>query len=233
MNQVAPIVTGGAGFLGWHLRVRLRAVHGIDTVSIGREHFEDSTALAATVANADTIYHLAGVNRAASDSEVEDGNIELAERLATAVKAAGKPTRLIFANSIQADLDNPYGRGKSQAADRLKHAAESVGGSCANVLLPNLFGEHGRPNYNSFVSTFCHDVANGGTPRVTGDRSVPLLHAQAASGLLAEQSTGDVSEETRPEGERHGVSETLEIIKGFHDCYEDGRDPGTAIKIPR
>ena len=102
-----------------------------------------------------------------TDDEVEHGNVELAAgaRRRRCAPAAGR-CDVVYANSIQADLDNPYGRGKARAADDPRRApSPDVGGTFADVLLPNLFGEHGRPAYNSFVATFCHEVAAGGRRR--------------------------------------------------------------------
>ena len=109
---------------------------------------------------------------------MEEGNVALAQQLADAVRAGGRPVHLVYANSVQARTDNAYGRGKRAAGEILREAAAAVGGTMADVLLPNLFGEHGRPGYNSFVATFCHEVRTGRQPQVTGDRPIPLLHAQ-------------------------------------------------------
>ena len=89
--------------------------------------------------------HLAGVNRAETDDEVEQGNVALARLLADALARLGRPIDVVYANSVQAELDNPYGRGKAAAAGVLGEAVAATGGRFADLLLPNLFGEHGRP----------------------------------------------------------------------------------------
>src|SRR5699024_282412 len=101
----------------------------------------------------DTVIHTAGVNRADTDEEVEDGNTAIASILSDAIHQAGGRIDVVYANSIQADLDNPYGRGKSAAARILADSASRAGSRLADIVLPNLFGEHGRPDYNSFVAT--------------------------------------------------------------------------------
>lgn len=210
-------ITGGDGFLGWHTACRLRALHGVDAVRLDREASMDADRLRAEVERVDTVVHLAGVNRADTEREVEEGNLRLADLLAGAVRAAGKPVDVVYSNSIQADLDNAYGRGKSGAAEILGRAVAETGGSLADLLLPNLFGEHGRPAYNSFVATFAHEVAAGRTPTVTGDRQIPLLHAQdAAHELIA--SAGR-SERRVVAGEEHGISEVLESLQRTHELY--------------
>ncbi|GAA5147556.1 NAD-dependent epimerase/dehydratase family protein [Nocardioides marinquilinus] len=219
------VLTGGHGFLGWHTACRLRARHGVDAVRLGRAEVADPDVLRQHVADADVVMHLAGVNRAESDEAVSAGNLELAEQLAAALRSSGTSARVVFANSVQADLDNAYGTAKARSADLLRSAVGESGGSLADVLLPNLFGEHGRPRYNSFVATFCHAVAHGETPTVDVDREVPLLHAQRAAAHLIDAATGIDDVQARPEGESHGVSEVLRLVQGFHELYARGEVP--------
>ena len=126
--------------------------------------------------------------------------------------------RLVYANSIQVDQDNPYGRGKRCAAEVLAAAVGDVGGRFVDVLLPNLFGEHGRPRYNSFVATFSDAVARGEAPTVLEDREVPLLHAQRAAQALID-AAGGTSAQLRPAGERHTVTDVLARLRLYHDLY--------------
>jgi len=219
------VITGGHGFLGWHTACRLRARHGIDASRLGRAETAEPGRLHAEVAAADVVMHIAGVNRAATDDGVVTGNVQLATSLGEAIAASGRPVRVVYANSIQADLDNPYGSGKAEAASILQQATRAVGGSLADVLLPNLFGEHGRPKYNSFVATFCHLVAEGEQASVTGDKEVPLLHAQRAAGVLIHAMDGVQDVSIRPKGDAHLVSEVLALIKEFHGLYALGELP--------
>lgn len=221
-------ITGAHGFLGWHLSCRLLAQHDIEAVRLGRADFADPVRLAEALADADTVIHLAGVNRAQTDDEVERGNVELAQALATAL--ADRPVHVVFANSVQADLDNPYGRGKKHAAKILA----ALGGTFADVFLPNLFGEHGRPGYNSFVATFAHKVAVGETPTVTGDRLLLLLHAQDAAQSLIEAAERRADHESRPAGEEHGIRETLDLLNEFHAMYAGRGDiPDVSTRFRR
>ena len=217
-------ITGGHGFLGWHTACRLRAVHGIEPVRIGRADFADPDTLARLVADVDAVLHVAGVNRAETDDEVEQGNVAIARDLAAALGRRGRPVDVVYANSVQAEQDNPYGRGKAAAAALLGRAVRDAGGGFADLLLPNLFGEHGRPGYNSFVATFAAEVAAGRRPTVTGDREIPLLHAQdAAHELIA--SVGR-TEQRRVDGEPHGISEVLDLLERAHELYaEHGEIP--------
>ncbi len=122
------VITGGYGFLGWHTACRLRALRGIEATRLGRSELADPDRLRSEVATADVVLHVAGVNRAETDDAVTKGNVELAEALGEAIVAARRPVRVVYSNSIQADLDNPYGRGKTEAARLLREATTSVVG---------------------------------------------------------------------------------------------------------
>lgn len=230
MKKVA--VTGAYGFLGWHTSCRLRALYDVELIRLGRADFADPLLLAHKLSGVDSVLHLAGVNRADTDEAVEIGNREMGARLAQAIERNDVPLDVVYANSVQAQMDNPYGRGKAAAADRLATAADASGGHFANLLLPNLFGEHGLPNYNSFVATFAHEVAAGRTPTVTGDRSIPLLHAQDAAAALIDAIGSNAHELI--ESESVGIGEVLGLFKEFHALYANrGEVPDISTPMRR
>src|SRR5699024_4673189 len=115
------------------------------------------------------------------------------------------------------------------AGDLLRSACEGFGGSVADVVLPNVFGEHARPHYNSFVATFCHEVANDGFPEVTEDKEVSLLHSQSAAASLIEAAIQRRECHTAtPAAEPHRLSEVLDQILVFHEIYREGHIPELA-----
>jgi UDP-2-acetamido-2,6-beta-L-arabino-hexul-4-ose reductase len=217
-------ITGADGFLGWHLQARLRALGSNDVVGISRATFDDPEHLRTALAGADVVVHLAGVNRGRPD-EVENGNEELAQQLIRALDATGQALRLVYADSIQAGSDSPYGRGKVRAASLLGEWADRRGVTLIDVLLPNLFGEGCRPDYNSFVATFCQRLATGGAPVVDVDREVELLHAQdAAQVLIAAMEEGGPGI-CRPAGMPYRVSDVLARLRDISTTYATGRLP--------
>lgn len=213
------VVTGAEGFLGWHTRVRLRALGGYEALPVSRENWSD---LGALVGGADAVLHLAGVNRG-EPADVERANVELAQDVADAVRRAGRPMRVVFANSIQAGNETPYGTGKAMAADALRGACAASGGELVDVHLPNLFGEHGRPNYNSFVATFVAHAVRGTQPSVD-DRLVPLLHAQQAAGEMLAALVGPAGMR-RPNATEQSVAHVWTTLRSFRDTYATGDVP--------
>ena len=213
------VVTGAYGFLGWHTRVRLHALTDHEIVPVGRDNFDQLPELCQ---GADAVIHIAGINRA-SDDEIESGNRGLAEQLSQALIAAGGSPRIVFANSIQAGNGTPYGNGKSEASKVLAATAGQLGSPYVDVLLPNIFGEHGRPRYNSFVATFVDSVITGVEPQIS-DREVELLHVQVAAQSLIDALT-TASPHMKPAGESTSVLGVYEKLASFWRVYQDGDIP--------
>ena len=213
------LVTGGAGFLGWHTRARLQALTGHEIVAIDRAEWADLNGYAR---GADAIVHIAGVNRG-TDDEVARGNVELAQAVADAALASGSAPRIVYANSVQSGSASPYGEGKSVAAEILGEAARKLGSQVVDVRLPNLFGEHGRPRYNSFVATFVDAVVAGEVPQIA-DRPVDLLHVQGAAQALID---GLTTTETRldPVGTPTTVQGVYDTLRDFNALYATGDIP--------
>lgn len=220
-------ITGADGFLARHLRVRLRALTpGMTVVSIGHQTLNDPEALDEALAGADAVVHLAGVNRG-DDVEVEEGNVSAAEQLVAGLLRVGSSPRLIFGNSLQVGQNTPYGRGKARATEILADWAEKAGAPYVDVVFPNLYGEGGRPDYNSVVATFCYRLATGdGEPKIAVDRELDLLHAQDAAAVVIEHLIdGSVGGVVRPSGTRVKVSEILRRLEDLAAIYRNGRFP--------
>lgn len=173
------VLSGASGFLGWHTRALAKALDLPTPGTITRH--------SAPIDGADRVLHIAGVNRG-TPQEISEGNEGAARRLAEAIqRCATPPKTVVFANSTQAGNGTPYGDSKAAAAGILADATRWCGSEFIDIRLPNLFGEHGRPHYNSVVATFCRTLADGGTPEVHQDRSLDLVHVQdAAKALLGE-----------------------------------------------
>lgn len=152
------LVTGANGFIGKNLQVHLRE-RKIEAVLFTRDTAPD--ALPAMLTRVDVVVHLAGVNRPKDNAEFAEGNKGLTEQLCDAIRAVGRSVPVLYASSIQAELDNPYGASKRAAEEALVALQAATGSPVGIYRLPNVFGKWCRPNYNSAVATFCHNIANG------------------------------------------------------------------------
>jgi len=153
------LITGADGFVGKNLQLRLRERKDTEVVTYTRA---DSPAdLPQRLEGVDVVFHLAGVNRPKDPQEFVVGNADLTQALSDAVRSSGRPMRVMLSSSTQARLENPYGLSKRMAEQALQSLA-GVNGTLVHVFrLPNVFGKWCKPNYNSAVATFCHNIARG------------------------------------------------------------------------
>lgn len=165
------VVTGADGFLGRNLRVRLAEAGRTDIVAVTRA--TPPAEIAAALSTAGFVYHLAGVNRPKEEAEFERGNTDLTHSLCDALAATGRKVPVAFTSSVQAERDNPYGRSKRNAEEALRGYGEATGAPVYLFRLPNVFGKWSRPNYNSAVATFCHNLSRG-LPITVNDPAAPL-----------------------------------------------------------
>lgn len=138
--------------------VRLGELGGYEAIGFDRGDSLDD--LAERVGRADSVVHLAGINRPNDVKEFAQGNVDLTVRLCELIAATDRKIPLIISSSIQADLANPYGESKRGAEVAGETLAEKTGNPVAIYRLPGVFGKWCRPNYNSVVATFCHNIAN-------------------------------------------------------------------------
>jgi len=165
------LVTGADGFVAKNLIVRLGELENYKVVKFSRQTAEDE--LPALMADVDAVVHLAGVNRPPSPDEFAAGNTGLTEKLCKALIDCGRKVPVIFSSSTQAAFDNPYGKSKREAENALRQYAAKIGAPVYIYRLPNVFGKWCKPNYNSAVATFCHNIAHG-LPIKINDETVSL-----------------------------------------------------------
>ncbi|MEU4640433.1 capsular biosynthesis protein [Micromonospora sp. NPDC023814] len=213
-------VTGAGGFLGWHVRVLLRVLGWPEPVVVTRAELADPQRVAAKVGGVDRVLHLAGVNRG-EPADVSAGNVQLAAQLAQGLKHCPTPPgTVVFANSVQAGNGTPYGDAKAAAAGILADTGLPVD----DVLLPNLYGEHGRPFYNSAVATFCRLLAEGGRPEVHADRELSLVHVTDAAARLVGVPAGGSWDPAMP-ALRIGVRALADRLADVAATYRTGEIP--------
>jgi len=152
------LVTGSNGFIGKNLRVYLSERKEIDVVTFSRDDVLGS--LASKLDGVDFIFHLAGVNRPKNVEEFALGNSDLTSSLCQAILQTKRLIPIIYTSSVQAELDNPYGKSKKAAEQILIDFSAQSGSPVYLFRLPNVFGKWCKPNYNSAVATFCYNIAH-------------------------------------------------------------------------
>ena len=193
-------ITGADGLIGWQLRCFLKGQPDIRVVPANRATFSSPDFLAEFVSSVDTVIHLAGMNRGA-DSEIAATNIALTEALITACEQTRCTPHIFFASSAHAvsatheKMNSAYSQSKRECTRLLKAWALRNQALFTNLIMPHVFGEHGKPFYNSVVSTFCYQLAVDEIPTVVNDGELELVHAQRVAqnilALIHEGRTGD------------------------------------------
>lgn len=166
------LVTGAKGFIGKNLIAELARREDIEVlpfdVDTSMEQLEEYCK------ECDFVYNLAGVNRPERAEEFEEGNFGFASTLLDTLEKYGNRCPVMNSSSIQAVLENPYGRSKKAGEERMSAYGRKTGAPVYIYRFPNVFGKWCRPNYNSAVATFCYNIAHD-LPVKVNDRNT-ILH---------------------------------------------------------
>lgn len=165
------LVTGAKGFIGKNLIAELRNQNYTEIYEYDRDTKEDL--LIDYCEKCDFIYHLAGINRPKDEAEFMEGNFGFTSLLLSLLKKTGNKCPIMISSTIQATLDNSYGKSKKAAEDLFFSYGREVGSDIFIYRFPNVFGKWCRPNYNSAVATFCHNITRDLEIKVN-DRSTEL-----------------------------------------------------------
>lgn len=225
-------ITGADGFIGRNLSLRLTEL-GDKCLPLVRESSREDWVTA--VSAADVVVHLAGANRPADPNDFQAINTGTTELLTTLLAEAGRHIPVIYSSSIRATGEDVYGQSKRDAEQVLLDYAKQHDGKVYLIRLPNVFGKWARPNYNSAVATFCHNIARD-LPISIHDPSAPLnliyiddvielilkiMDGGVETGLIAPEPVYSTT-----------VGEVAQIIRGFREDRSDNLidTVGTGLK---
>lgn len=152
------LITGSEGFVGKNLRLTLQQREDLHILCFDVQN--NPATLFTFLDQADFVFHLAGINRPQNPEEFQTGNTGLTEQICDYLAKNGKKVPFAITSSTQAALDNPYGASKRGAEEAVFEYGRTTGSQAHVFRLPNVFGKWCRPNYNSGVATFCHNIAN-------------------------------------------------------------------------
>lgn len=170
------LITGANGFIGKNLICAL-ATRRTDCMVLPIDIESTSADLASALAKADFVFHLAGVNRPEDEREFQIGNADFTTQICHQLLALKRTAPLVVSSSVQALLNNPYGVSKLKAEDAVRDYGARSGARAAIYRLKNVFGKWSRPNYNSVVATFCHNIAHNLPVQISDpDRELDLVY---------------------------------------------------------
>ena len=213
------LVTGSRGFIGSNLVAHLQRRDDIDI--FGYDLTNTPEQLDAWLAQADFVYHLAGVNRPQREEEFFEGNTDFTRAICQRLAQRADPPPILLSSSIQAELDNPYGRSKRLAEEAVIDYARETGARAIIYRLTNVFGKWSRPNYNTVVATFCYNIAHD-LPITISDpnRVVRLIHIDdVVRAFVSELQRSEGQKARRPEGQKDSGPEERVLWRSVEPEY--------------
>ena len=165
------LVTGNQGFIGKNLLERLGRIDGLEVDTFSKENSLET--LTEKVAKTEFIFHLAGINRPKNEQEFFLGNHDLTQKIVDAAIQSGHKPSILMSSSTQVEQKNAYGKSKLEGEKALEQYAIENGATSYIYRLPNVFGKWSRPNYNTVIATWCHNITHG-LPIQINDKNVEL-----------------------------------------------------------
>lgn len=232
------LVTGAKGFIGKNLVKTLETIRDGKNktrplLSVGEiyEYDENCGNLEEYCEKADFVFNLAGVNRPKENSEFMTGNAGFSCELLETLEKKGNKAPVMLASSAQASLEgryegSEYGKSKRKAEEIFFDYAERTGAKVYVFRFPNVFGKWARPNYNSAVATFCHNIANGLPITVSDpDITLELLYIDDLVDTMLDLLEGVVKTEgkfaTVKTTHKITLGEITELLYGFNDYVKE------------
>lgn len=222
------LITGAKGFIGRNLVAELKNKGYNDLFLFDTE--TDLNELESYCESADFVFHLAGVNRPENPQEFMEGNFGFTSVLLDTLKKHNNTSPVMLASSIQAERSNPYGESKKAGEDLFFNYALETGSKVLVYRFPNVFGKWCRPNYNSAIATFCHNIAHD-LPIQVNDRNAVLnlvyiddVVNELIKALKGYETKNSVFCEVKPV---HQVSlgEIVDLIYSFKQSREERSVP--------
>lgn len=214
-------ITGQSGFIGTALFNTI----GLYPDKYIRVPFEDSwysnqEKLISFVKKCDVIVHLAAVNRHSNPQILYDTNIMLVRQLIEAIDISGVRPHVLFSSSIQESLNNPYGKSKLEGQKILQEWAKQTKTAFTGLVIPNVFGEFSKPNYNTFIATFSDKLIKGETVEVIENNSVKLIHiGSLCHFILSHLEQSGIRKIEVPYDFCMNVTDVLERLTYFNNLY--------------
>jgi UDP-2-acetamido-2,6-beta-L-arabino-hexul-4-ose reductase len=225
------LITGAKGFVGKNLIVTLERLENLEIYQFDID--TDPALLDTYTKDCEFVFHLAGVNRPQNVEEFMEGNFGFTSELLNSLKNNHNTCPILITSSIQAVLDNPYGQSKRAGEDLLFSYGKETGAKVLVYRLPNVFGKWCRPNYNSAVATFCHNIAHN-LPIKVNDPNV-VMNLVYIDDLVEELTRALKGKETREDNfcivpivHTIKLGEIVDIIYSFKNSRSELSIPNMA-----
>jgi UDP-2-acetamido-2,6-beta-L-arabino-hexul-4-ose reductase len=217
-------ITGQAGFIGTHLFNTIGLYpKDFKIVDFKKEYFDDENELNNFITQCDVVVHLAAMNRHNDPQIIYDTNLTLVKKLIRSLEDSNSKAHVVFSSSTQEEKDNLYGKSKKEGRKLMVQWARKSGGKFTGMIIPNVFGPFGHPNYNSVVATFSYKIARNEIPVVEVDSDMKLIYVgELVEAILTEikcKKGGDLMQVKHTS--ESTVSNLLSLLTSFKEQYQD------------
>jgi UDP-2-acetamido-2,6-beta-L-arabino-hexul-4-ose reductase len=214
-------ITGSNGLIGFHLRLLFNTKNDIEYKLADKATFQSENTLIAFTNNLDVIVHLADTNISSKSVDIAKENMVISKKITKAAKSSSTPPHIIFTSSIHTVLNPniPYSKSKIECTNYLKNWCKNNNSNFTNLIIPHVFGEFGKPFYNSVVSTFCHQLANGDKTELINDSQLELIHAHDVSKEIYKVIKNNYCNNVSLRGTKISVSDVRKILIDLSEDY--------------
>lgn len=232
-------ITGQSGFVGTNLYNHLVNSDEYKIIPFEDNYYDDKTILDNFTLQCDVIVHLAAVMRNSEPGYVYNTNMRLVNEIINSAERTGSKTGFLFASSIQETGDSEYSRCKRDGAAVMEKWCKNNGTGFCKMVFPNLFGPFAKPNYSSFIATFCYKLIHGERPQIIVDNEIPLIYigslTEQIAGLIKTVNKKEIIPAFRFEPQyKIRVSEVLLILEKYKNCYiNKGETPKMTSQIEK
>lgn len=217
-------ITGQAGFVGKHLYNTIGLFpEEFTRIEFEREYFEDDNKLNEFISKCDVVVHLAAMNRHNDPQVIYDVNIGLVQKLVNSLQKTNSKAHVLFSSSTQEERDNLYGKSKKEGRQLIVDWARNSDAKFSGMIIPNVFGPFGHPNYNSVVATFCHKLSHNEKPVIDVDGDLKLIYvAELVDAIISEIRIGKGNSEVLiKHTSEYKVSQILEFLELYKLEYQE------------
>ena len=214
-------ITGGDGFIGSHLSNTIKYKYKeIELLPFKKSFFTNKDSLDKLIGEIDVLIHLAGINRHDDPDYLYKHNTELCHKIVESIKRTNFSGKIIFASSTQEKLDSAYGKAKKNSREMFTKASKTLGFSFLGLIIPNVFGPFCKPNYNSFISTFCNNTILNKQNIIKKNNKIPLIYINNVIEIIINKiySKNQIKEVLK-EDVLISVSDVKDLIDSYYSIY--------------
>jgi UDP-2-acetamido-2,6-beta-L-arabino-hexul-4-ose reductase len=170
-------ITGQNGFIGKYLKNSLLLQkEDFEIIPFKNSYFESPSDLDYFTSNCQVIVHLAALNRHSDSDVIYNTNINLVSKLIDSLERTKSTAHVLISSSTQEEINNLYGKSKKEGRKMLEEWASNSKGKLTGLIIPNVFGPFGKPNYNSVIATFCYKLTHNEIPTIINDNKISIIY---------------------------------------------------------